>query len=82
MKTLKILSGGDIYQCPYDDIKIVFMNHSRVARNKGRSSQILVSSSPPTTTIKHEIGSMLEDFKSEMFHTLTLQMDTMQIKRR
>jgi hypothetical protein len=60
----------------------MFKNHSRAARKKGRASQGLVSSSPSTTSIKNEIGNMLEDFKSEMLHTFSLQMDTMQIKRK
>jgi len=80
METLNMLSKGDIYQFPYDDIKIVFNNYSMDLRNKGRSTQSLVISSPYTTSIKHEIGNMLEDFKSEMLHTFALQMDTMQIK--
>ena len=72
METLNMLSAGDIYQFPYDDIKTIFKNHSRSARKKCRSSQSLVSSSPSTSTIKHEIKSMLEDFKSEMLHTFSL----------
>jgi len=74
METLNMLSGGDIYQFPYDDIKILFINHCRDARKKGRASQILVSSSLSTTTIKH--------FMREMLHTFSLQMDSMQIKRK
>ena len=57
------------------------MSPSRDARKKGRDSQGLVSSSPSTTSIKNEIGKMLEDFKSEMFHTFSLQMNTIQIKK-
>lgn len=77
LETLNLLLIGDIYQLPYDDIKIVFKNHSRVARNKGRDSQALASSSSFNTSIKSEIGNMLEEFKSEMSHALALQMDTM-----
>ena len=77
-----MLSGRDIYQLPYDDIKTVFKNHSRVAKKKGRASQYLASSSSPNTSIKIEIGNMLEDFKGEIFHTLALQMDNIQIKRK
>lgn len=44
---------------------------------KGRVSQALASSSSSTTSIKSEIGNMLEDFKSEMLHTFSLKMDTM-----
>jgi len=77
-----MLLGGDIYHLSYDDINMVFKNHSRVARKNGRASKYLASSSSSNTSIKSEIGNMLEDFKSEMLHTLALKMDTMQIKRK
>lgn len=80
IETLNMLYGKYIYQLPYDDIKTVFKNYSRVVRKKGKSSQNLVSSSPSTTSIEREIGNMLEDFKSEMLHTFSMQMDTLQIK--
>ena len=82
LDTLHLLLGGDIYQLPYDDIKIVFRNHSRAARKKGRGSWPMVSTSSSNTSIKGEIGNMLEDFKSEMLQTLALQMNTMNIKRK
>jgi len=74
LETLNLLSGGEIYQLPYDDIKIFFKNHSRAARKKGRASQAVASSYSSNTS------NMLEEFKSEMLQTLTLQIDTMQIK--
>ena len=80
--TLHLLGGGYIYQLPYEDIKIFFRNHSREVRKKGRSSQPMVSTSSSNSSIKGEIGNMLEDFKSEMLQTLALQMDTMHIKRK
>ena len=82
LKTINMLSGGDIYQLSYDDIKTVFKNHSRTTRKKGRASQALASSSSSNTSIKSEIWNMLEDFKSEMLHTLALQMETIYIKRK
>lgn len=75
VETLNMFFGGDIYQLSYDDIKNVFKNHSRVVKKKGRASQGLVNSSPSTTSIKNEIGNIYEDFKSEVFHTLSLKMD-------
>jgi len=36
LDTPHLLAGGDIYQLSYEDIKIVFRNHSRAARKKGR----------------------------------------------
>eukprot|EP00253_Pinus_taeda_P019096 PITA_19096 len=82
LDTLHMLSGGYIYQLPYEDIKIVFRNHSRETRNKGRSSQPMASTLSSNSSIKGEIGNMLEDFKSEMLKTLALQLDTMNIKRK
>jgi len=51
--TLNMLSGGDIYQLSYNDIKNVFKNNSRVVKKNGWASQGLVSSSPSTTSIKN-----------------------------
>jgi len=39
-------------------------------------------SSSSNTSIKGEIGNMLEDFKSEMLQTLSLQMDILNINRK
>ena len=79
--TLHMIVGVDVYQLPYEDIKIVFRNHSRAAKKKGRGSQPLVSPSSSNSSIKGETRNMLEDLKSEMLQTLALQMDTMHIKR-
>ena len=82
LDTLLLLARGDIYQLPYEDIKTVFRNHSRVAMKKGRGSQPMVSPFSSNTSFKGEIGNMLEDFKTEMLQTLALHMDTMHIKRK
>ena len=79
---LHLLAGGDIYQIPYEDIKTIFRNHSKATRKKGRSSQPMANTSSSNSSIKGEIGNILEDFKSEILQTLTLQMDTMNIKRK
>ena len=72
LDTLNLLAGGGIYQLPYDDIKIVFRNHFRAARKKGRGSQPMDNTSSSNSSIKGEIGNMLEDFKGEMLQTLAL----------
>lgn len=82
LENLKKLSRGDIYQLPYNDIKSTLKNHSRAARNKGRDSQALVNTSSSNTSIKGENGNMLEEFKNDFFDTFSLQMDTMEIKRK
>ena len=81
LDTFHLLAGGDIYQLPYEDIKSVFRNHSMEARKKVWGSQPMVNTSSSNSSIKGEIGNMLEDFKSEMLQTLALQMDTMHIKK-
>lgn len=82
LETLNMLLGGEIYQLSDDDIKTIFKNHSRASRKKGRASQYLANSSFSNTSIKSEIMNMLKEFKSEMVHTLSLQVDTMQINRK
>jgi len=82
LDTLHMLLGGDIYQLPYKDIKIVFRNYSRVVRKKSRGSQPMVNPSSSNSSIKGEIGNMLEDFKREMLQTLSLETNTMHIKRK
>jgi len=82
LDTLNLLEGGDIYYPPYEDIKNVFKNHSREAMKKARSTQPMANSSSSNTSIKGEIGNMMEYFKIEMLQTLSLQMDTMHIKRK
>ena len=82
LDTLNLLVGWDIYQLPYEDIKTIFRNHSRAARKKGSGSQPMAIPSSSNTSIKGEIGNMLEDFTSKMLQTLSLHMDTMHIKRK
>lgn len=82
LDTLHLLVGRDIYQLSYEDKSIVFRNHFRVARKKGRGSQPIASTSSSNSSIKREVGNMLEDFKSEMLQALAMQMNTLHIKRK
>ena len=66
LDTLHLLFGGDIYQLPYKDIKTVFRNHSRAAKKKSSGSQPIANTSSSNSSIKGEIGNMLQKFKSEM----------------
>ena len=45
-------------------------------------SQHIANTSSSNSSIKGKIGSMLEDFKSEVLQTLVMQMDTLHIKRK
>lgn len=42
----------------------------------------MASTSSSNSSLKGEIGNMLEDFKSEILQILVLQLDTMNIKRK
>ena len=55
LDTLHVLAGGDIYQLPYEDIKTVFRNHSRVARKRDRGSQPIANTSSSNSSIKGKI---------------------------
>lgn len=77
IETLNMMSGGDIYQLSYEDFKIVFRKHSKASRKKDRASQSMTNTPSSSTSIKNEIGNMLEDFKSEMLNTFYLQMEKM-----
>ena len=70
LDNLHLLAGGDIYQLPYDDINTIFRNHSRAARKKGRGSQPMVSPSSSNSSIKGEIGNMLEDSRVRCYKQL------------
>lgn len=65
LDTLYLMAGGDIYQLPYEYINIAFTNHS-AARERGKGSQPIASTFSSSSSIKGELGHMLEDFKSEM----------------
>ena len=82
IETLNMLPGGDICQQPYEAIKTLFRNHSRAFRKMGKAGQTTSNTPSSSTFIKHDIGNMLEDLKSDMLHTFALQMDTMQVKRK
>jgi len=59
LDTLHLLVGGDIYQLPYDDIKTVFRNHSRLVRKRGRGSQSLASTSSSSLSLRNELENRL-----------------------
>ena len=78
LDTLHMLAGGDICQLPYEDIKIVFRNHSRATRKRGRGNPLSAS----TTFSKHEFANQMEDLKSEMRQTISMQLDTFRIQQK
>jgi hypothetical protein len=56
----------------------IFKNYSRSSRKKGRSGKGMVTQySHPSTLIKNEIGGLLEDMKTDILHSLAMQMDTL-----
>ena len=72
LDTLHMLARGDIYQLPYEDIKTMFRNHSRAAQKRGGGNPLSAS----TTFSKHEFANQMEDLKSEMRQTISMQLDT------
>ena len=56
----------------------MFRNHSRVAWKRGRGK--LPSTSVPFS--KHELANQLEDLKSEVRQTISMQLDTFKIQQK
>jgi len=69
---LHLLATGDIYQLPYEYINNGFKNHSMAARKRGRGIQPIANTSSSNSSIKGELGHMLEDFKSEILQTISM----------
>ena len=46
-----MIVGEDVYQLPYEDIKTVIRNHSRLAMKKGRGSQPMANTSSSNLSI-------------------------------
>jgi hypothetical protein len=43
---------------------------------------LVPQSSNPTNHIKHEIGGLIEDMKTNIFHSLAMEMDTLKINKK
>jgi hypothetical protein len=85
IEVLNFMSSGDIYQKPFVDIAEYFKRYSRSQANIGKSirdptNRIAKPTSGGVTRI--ELGNLLEKFKIDILHTISSQLDTMQIKRK
>lgn len=77
------MANRDIYQLSYDEIKKILKNHSR-ATSKDKSDKaptLLTPSKTPTPSrSRSKLGTMLEDMKTDILHSLALQMDIVHLK--
>ena len=81
--TLNLLANGDFYHLFYDDIKKIFKNRSRTTiKDKSDKAPILLTSSKTLapSISRCELGTILEDLKISILHSLSMQMDTIQLK--
>jgi hypothetical protein len=80
MEALDLIVVGDIYQFTYDEIKDLFKNYSRVTMRKGRGSKTILPSTSKSTTgvTKAEIGNLIEDMKTNILNSLSMQLDALQ----
>jgi len=83
METINLLSNEYIYHMDYDDINKIFKNHSRSSRKEGRNGRGMVPQySNPTIHIKNELGGLIEDMETDILHSLSMKMDTLQINKK
>jgi hypothetical protein len=85
IEVLNLMSFGDIYQKPFADIAEYFKRYPRSQAKTGKSirdptNRIAKPTSEGVTRI--ELGNLLENFKTYILHTISSQLDTMQIKRK
>lgn len=77
MDTLNLMANVDIFQKGYEEIKKIFKNYSISTVNKNRGVRNLNSylSKIVTPSIsRYELGTMLDDMKTSILHSLTLQL--------
>jgi hypothetical protein len=85
IEVLNLMSSGDIYQKPFADIAEYCKRYSRSQAKTGKSIRdptniIAKPTSGGVTRI--ELGNLLENFKTNILHTISSQLNTMQIKRK
>lgn len=76
------MDNGGIYQLSYDDTNNIFKNHSRAtSKNKSARTRNLLSSKPTSPPIsRYDLDTLLEDMKTNILHSLSMQMETMKLK--
>jgi hypothetical protein len=85
IEVLNLMSYGDIYQEPFAGIAKYCKRYSRSQAKIGKSirdptKRIAKLTSGGVTRI--ELGNLLEKFKTDILHTISSQLDTIQIKRK
>ena len=83
MNTLNLLANGDISQLKYEEIKNIFKNYSRSSSKKGKSTRRPNPKIVKPTTLdifQFELGTMLEDMKTDILHSLVMPRDIMQLE--
>jgi hypothetical protein len=85
MENLNLLENGDIFHLSYEKINKVFKNYSKDGSKNNRDCGCVVAHSlmeATTNLTKYEIGTLLEDMNTNILHSLAIQLDNMQIKRK
>lgn len=75
MDTLDLMENGDIFQQEYEEIKKFSKNYSRVNANKNQNVRKLNSQPSKLVTPSifiSELGTMLDDMKTNLLHSLTI----------
>ena len=83
MEALNLMENGDIFQQEYKEIKTIVRNYFRANGNKNRSVRSLnyqPSNLVMPSISRFELGTMMDDMKFDILHSLTMQMETIQLK--
>lgn len=80
MDTLDLMENGNIFQHGYDEIEKISKNYSRGTNKnskgvRGLNPQLFKPTTPSIS--KYKLGTMVEDIKVDILHSLAIKMDTM-----
>jgi len=85
IEVLNLMSYGDVYQNPFADIaeycKRYFCNQAKI-RKSVRDPTNKITKPTPGGVTRIELGTLLENFKTDILNTISSQLDTIKIKRK
>jgi hypothetical protein len=85
IEVLNLMSSGDVYQKSFADIAEYCKRYSRSQAKTGKSVRDPIgrpNKPAPGGVTRIELGNLLEKFKTYILNTISIQLDTMKIKKK
>jgi hypothetical protein len=85
IEVLNLMSSGDVYQKPFADIAEYCKRYSHNQAKTGKSVRFPIGGTTKPALVgatRIELGNMLEKIKTCILNTISIQLDTMKIKKK